>query len=498
MPLDKFEGKIAVKTREQVRDEWLESYKLWKPDADTGPKSFPFIEASAFADGQMASYANAEYFGDATSPFTTRGKALDEELAAAGAPRKPATGAIGWVTVATSSGGSNVVQGDLLKYKASGKLYQALQTQAVVDGQEIVVQCVSTGPDTNVAAGSELEWRSPRPGMSKIAVVFENTDGSGLSGGALEETDEEAQQRLADLRQHPAVAGNDAEVIQFVEKITGIAIQKAFCYSAVNGPGTKSVFFTMRPSVPGGSRVPSGAVVALVESMIKDAFPWDDGIFVGSFTEEEIAPIFQVTWKAAAPSFVDAAPWPAYASDPVAVDGAVAIGATQFRATTSVDTTTPAVGQSIGLYDADQRKFVRKVISAVAVIVANRSWTLTFSSSSALSDKAFVPADGALISAWSDSLDETVAPTLAYFDRQGPGELFASFPDPGRRKRRFPPPEPDVWPSRIENRIVDGLFAVVADAELAAPAVPLSAPVGTPPLIAALHRLSDLCVLPQT
>lgn len=498
MPIDKFEGKIATKSRTQVRDEWLASYRLRKPSADTGPKSFPFVMASSTADLAMSHYANAEVLGDATSTTTARGKALEAEAEAAGRPRKRATGALGWITVSTSLGGSNVVAGDLLKFKPTGKKYKALITQAVSDGQAIIVQCVDTGPATNVKAGSELEWLSPRPGMSSTAVVFENADGTGITGGSNDETDEELQLALTQLRRYPAAAGNENEVVQFVESIAGLAIQKAFVVPAVLGPGTKCVLFTMRPATSGDSRLPSSAVIALVESMLKDKFPYDDGIFVATLTEQAIAVSLGVTWKQNAKGWVDLSPWPAWISPAVSVQASPAPTATSCRLLTTVDTTTPAINQSIGFYDPNAKAFVRKVISTVTVVTPNRAWDLVFSNSSPLSDKAFVPVAGQVASAWSDSLQDLVAPVLEYFDRQGPGELYASFSDPGRRQRRVPEPTPDVWPSRIENRLLQGVFAVADDAEVNAPAVPLSTPVGTPPAIAYVHRCTDIAAHRQT
>lgn len=113
------------------------------------------------------------------------------------------------------------------------------------------------------------------------------------------------------------------------------------------------------------------------------------------------------------------------------------------------------------------------------------------------SDTAFVPANGAMLSPWAASLPSLVEPVLTYFDAQGPGEMFASFSDPGWRKRRVPEPGPDSSPSKIENRMLDGLFELVSDVTIAAPTVPYATTVGTPPALAYLHRLTDLAIFPQ-
>ncbi len=333
--------------------------------------------------------------------------------------------------------------------------------------------------------------------MAPQAVVFTNPDGSGLTGGANEETDAEWQAALLALSQRPPRAGNESEVLRAVYAIQGIAIQAVFVVPAVAGPGTKSVIITMRPPVRGGSRIPNNAHLSLVEASLKAVFAADDGIVMVSLVEQPVQPVLRVSWKTGAVGWADLSPWPGYYSPNVKVTNAVAIGATAFRVTSAAVVAAPSVGKTIALYDPVGRAFVPKRIASVTQISATHTWDLTFETSVPTSDVAFVPANGAIVSPWSESMNDLVTPVLDYVDRQGPGEMFAEFDDPGRRRRRVPEPGPDAWPSKIENRLLDGVFAVAADASIAEPSIPYPTTVGVPPAVAYLHRATDLAIFPQ-
>ena len=108
-----------------------------------------------------------------------------------------------------------------------------------------------------------------------------------------------------------------------------------------------------------------------------------------------------------------------------------------------------------------------------------------------------MPVSGQVASPWSPSLSSVVEPILSYVDKQGPGEQQSTFGDVGLRQRRFPPPAPDAYPSKIENRILDSIFAVVADAEVVEPATPYATIVGTPGVELYVHAVSDIGVYPQ-
>lgn len=487
-------AKFVTPDRSVVRDAFLRSNKFRVPNADYGTGTQPYIDAQIVADVVAPIHAEAVACAKATDIADAVGQSLDDWGERLGRARKGATKSQGFVIAQTATGGSNVGAGTSGKYLPKGSTYEVAVTGVYNDGDLIAVQSVDVGASTILAAGSVITWVSPPTGLKSSALVFENSDGSGVKGGAPAEDDETYRAALLERMRNPPASGNASQYAITVEDIEGLGVQKAFVYPAWNGPGTVAVAFTMRPGSPGDSRLPNGAQLTQVEAILKDAFPADDGIAVCSIVEDPIALSLQVTWRGSANGWVDLAPWPLFYADQVHVTGSPTNSTC--RITSSSVIAAPVVGQTIGFLDPTSDTFKRKRISAVATISATHTYDLTFDTSLASSD-AYIPIANQFVSPWSPSLSSLVKPLLTYFDRQGPGEMFATFADPGLRQRRFPAPDQDTYPSRLENLLVSGLSSYVSDVEIADPAVPLATAIGTPGTEVAIHVLEDLGVYPQ-
>lgn len=495
MPIDKLDGVFVVKTRDRVRDDYLRDFKSRVPTAKTDPKSQLYVEAQGFADALMPLYFDASLVADATSRFSSQGEDLDKEGEERGLARRGKTGASGYVVGTIASGGAFIPADSELRYVPQGLRFRVLVSATYFNGGLIPVVGITDGPATNLAAGTKLTWLNPPAGVGPTALVFENGDGSGLTGGANAQTDEEYRAALFELEANPPQSGNDAEIAAAVLGIPGLAVERAFVYPAILGPGTTGVAFTMRPAKLGASRLPNGAQIALVNATLTDAFPGDDGILVATLGPSAVNVAIEVAWGPGTTSWIDAVPWPAYASPKASVAASPAPTAIAF----DIDdcATAPMPGKTIALFDQTTKTFKRKRI-ATATFVSGSTYSITVdTTTTGASDTSFVPAAGAAVSPWSDSLDLLVEPMLTYFGKQGPGEMLATFNDPGRRQRRWPAPTANTWPSAVENRLVEGLFSIVSDAVLLEPAAPSQAPVGIPGTLAYLHELADFAVYPQ-
>lgn len=499
MANEELPGVLRVFTRDEIRDKYLRDNTLRDPDAQVGPGSQPYVDASTFADQMVLVGYNAVVISNGTTDANSAGTWLDQRGAGAGVPRGEATGASGFVTITASAGGTLIAEGKEIRHKASRLRFQCSVTATYLDGAQVPVIGIDTGPETNLAAGEAMEWTAPPIGCGPTAIVFEQSDGTGLTGGRDAQLDPEYRAEIQLQRANPKASGNDAAYQQAVLSTPGIGIQAAFTVPAIKGPGTTGVMFTLRPATPGAGRRPNAAQLSFVENNLKIQFPGDDGIFMCQLLAQPTTVIFGVTWSKAASGWADTTTWPPYiASDPVVVDNAVAITPTSFRLTTGTLTTTPQVGQTIAFYDGTAGRFRQKRIGAVAVVVAGLSWDITCDTTNNASDTSYTPVDGQIASPWSESLNVLVTPILLHLDGLGPGEQVPTFFDPGTRQRRQPE-SPAAWPHVLTNRLLTGLFGVAAvgDIVLLEPAVPHATTIGTPGVLSYLQELGDLAVFEQ-
>ena len=491
-------GTIETLTRDEYRDLYRRDYELFVPGADTGPGTQPYVDASLAADSTMVLFADAVVIGNGTNLATSSGDYLYEVGDAEGVPPLEPTGASGYVIVSTSAGGSKIFQGDELVDQNSELRFQVQSTNIYGDGDLVAVLGIDTGVETNLPAGATLVFTSPRPGCGPNAVVFEQADGSGLTGGRGIETEDEYRERVRQKRANPPASGNDAEYQRLVQEMSQIAVQKAFTYPAVFGPGTTAVTFTVRTEAPGAAgRIPNAAQMSLAMATVQDAVPGDDGVFVPFMQSNPVSVVLRVDWADGAAGWYDTTIWPTYELAAVNVATVPAPTATSLRAFTLSATPAPdpQVGQVIGLYDRTSRKFVRKQIATVSVVSSGVVWDLTFDTTNAASDSTFVPVGGALVCPWSDNLNDVVPTVLKNFDAMGPGEMFPSFADPGYRQKRNPPSS-KAYPSAITNQFTRPILemSVIGDAVLLEPTIPYETPVGIPGTLVYLSELSDLAI----
>lgn len=491
--------KLIVPDATTLERWFLRSYKIAAPEADTD-NGQPKVDARAARDLLLPLVQNAVATGDTSSLDNRTTADLNAIGAAENVKRPPAVGASGYVLASTATGGATIFAGDEWRPKNSKVRYQCAITAPYLDGSQVPIVGLDVGPGTNLLAGTEGEWSNPRSGCSANAAVWSE----GLTGGRDQADNEEYKAVIIERRTRPAVGANDAAYTALIEDpfATGIAVQRAFVWPAIMGTGHVGYSFTMRPLAPGGSRIPSSAQLAIMRATLEGTFYGDDGILDITLAEEPATLKFRATWKKAAAGWASAIVWPPYNSGvAVVVTNAVAITASALRVTSAADVDAPVIGQVVGLFNAAASNggaaapaFERKTISFVSEVVANRTWDLTFDMSAGAST-LFVPANGALVSPWSDSLDLILPPILDYFDHMGPGEMYDPLPDPGRRGRRQPE-NPEEWPSELSNKLdalVQGVSAV-RSATLAEPGTTEPTSVGTPGVLAYLRRLTDIAV----
>lgn len=464
MPLDVLpDDGIIVKTREQFRSLWLRSLKIRNPQASIEQDTQPWIDASVMADILAPMSLNARTIGRSIPLSEVSGPRLDQRLTEYGLPaRFPETGSQGSVSARTSSTGATIQAGTECVDQDSGLRFKCVVTGHYADASSIPIAAIDTGTQTNLPAGTVLIWSQGVPGLFSTCVVIEQTDGSGLSGGRAEESDDEVRNRISSALANPASAGNDAAYQRLVENSRGhgVSVQKCFTYPACNGPGTIGVAFTMKPATAGGSRRPNSTQMAIVQAYVIGQMPADDTYLPVSLVQQKADIVLEVSWATGASNWADVAPWPPRAN----------LGSGAYRVTNVISpvlfdvyvdnaiysgTTAPVAGQNIALWDGSKTGAFRQ--KRILSVTGSGPWTCQIDTTNGASDTTFAPTDGDRVMPWSDSLGTLVDPIVSYFGTFGPGEQQTTFFDPGLRQKRNPP-APKQWPYAISSKIETGIL----------------------------------------
>lgn len=504
MAFDVLPDKLIVRDRDEWEAAYLLSYKLRDPDADTRADTQPSIDAKSLADQLVIQSQNARRIAQSIPLSEVSGDRLDQRLQDQGLPpRFPDLGSSGFVIVGASTSGTHILAGDELTTEDNGLRFQCITESTYFDGDYVPVAAIDTGAQTNIEAGVKLVWGFPRPGCEPSATIAEQTDGDGLSGGRLAESDDEVRQRISDTLADPAATGNDAGYRRFAENSRGhgVPVQRAFAYPAILGPGTTCVVFTMKPQRPGASRIPNATQVAQVRDYVIGQMPGDDGYLDGILIAQPTDIVLDVDWAEGAAGWANASTWPPrYVTGAGAVVVSAVTDATTFTLATDnaiyTGVPSPVVGQVVGFYDANVGVFRRKQVASVG---GAGPWAIVCETVNSASDTSLTPAVGARVSPWSDSLDSVVPPVVAHFETLGPGEQRATFFDPGVREKRSPH-SPRFWPSSITNRLAGELLDSasvpnIGDA-VVVEGLGVTATVGSPGVSAYLLELGDLAIFP--
>lgn len=521
MTAEKLPGDVPTTTRDREIERHKRAFRLRRPGADTGDGSQADLDARISADILMPLYAVAGICNDNTVLERARSKAIDQwgEREGVG-KRNAAQGASGTVGIQASPGGGDLLEEHELRHKSSGLIFRVVTADHYDNGDPCGIVGKSTGPATNLPAGTQLEWTSAPPGIADTVLVLADASGRGLSGGADRESDDDYLARIQHEKQNRAASGNDAEYQLAAEATPNVAIQKAFTVPGWFGPGTTCVLCTVKPAHPGGSRAPSSLQMGLVESHVVGEFPADDGSSFGLLVNEGADVTYSIDWAEGAPGWYDRVPWPQFfAVPPVSGPGGILVSAatssTSFTLATSNGVYTglrqPVAGQTIGFYDRGAFAFKRKRILS---FTGTGPWVVTCDTTNNASDTGFVPEVGQRAMPWSESLNSILftkgseadgtkeavpdSGVLAYFDTLGPGEQFASFWDDGDRQRRQPR-APKSWPCELTTRgLIDAITANTVEDVDVLEGDGLAPSVGTPGAISNILLLRWLAVFPES
>jgi hypothetical protein len=461
---------LIVKDRNQWSSLYLRSIKNRNPAESIEPNSPAWIRAMAIADVLVPMGYNAQQNAAGAllknqneSQLVATGEILHIDWPAA-------VGASGTIIAETGTLGSTIYAGDEIKNQTTNIRYKVTTTGAPYhNGDPIPIIGIDTGPLTNCDSATVLTWSAPRPGCMSTALVQAQTDLSGLTGGADRASADEYRTLLAYALANESASGNEATVIKLAEKTKahGVAVQKAFVYPAVNGPGTMGLCFTIKPNTISASRIPNSTQMAAVLAYVIQWLPGDDSIFMIPLVAEVPGFTWKIKWTEADTGWTDSVPWPRYAtSDRHIITASTdsshfSVGLYSAVYTSAIQ---PVAGNSIAVFDNSTGKMRRKKILS---FTGTGPWAITCATLANQSDTEYKPIAGDYVSPWADSIQAAADCVIAHVGTMGPGEQVAADPGDGRRQLRMPPPIPDSYPIQASSLVVAKMLAVpgVADAQ---------------------------------
>lgn len=508
-------NKLVIPTRADLVTRYKNDFAYRAPGISTAEGTLPDIDANVTADLLLPVFTEASRQADANVLAGQDQAQLDQICTAMGiATNLPAVGASGYVVITTAVGGANIPAGAEIRNLNTGQRYQCAagglyNSNGASANPNVPVTGVDVGPGTNVNANTVLQWTSPVLGLLPQATVFQNADGTGLTGGANQETLDEQRQRIINARAFPAVAGDDAAYQLAMTETPGVAIGAAFTYPAWAGPGVTCCMALLRPSVPGANQIMNAAQIGLMKAYVIGQMPKDDGAFFGVIIAQPVDLVLSVAWASNVASWADGgSAWPPSAATTYPYTISAASSPTSFSVSVGGDPNAalhpPSAGQTIALFVAanvtasPQNVFVQKRILSATLNGGTGNYDIVVDTTNGASDLSYTPIIGQRVMPWSTSLAQLVSPIVTYFASLGPGEQQSSFFDSGYRQARNPP-NPQSWPSALTAKALIAIeeLDAIADAAIASPSTPFNPNIGVPGVSAYRLTLNSLSAYPK-
>jgi uncharacterized phage protein gp47/JayE len=417
-------------------------------DIDISPGSDHHIRAKAFSKRVSVAIANGQIARDNYNPLTATGDSLLALCALYGITQRPASKAAGYLIVRVSTGSAPIPAG----YRCTsptGEKYQTTTAKTVTNtapNNTIQIQAVEGGSSTNLSAGTQLTWDSSAIGnLLKPCTV----DSTGIQNGTDADDEETMRRRLLAKLSRPGIGGNAAQLQEWAEESSS-AIEAAYVYSSVRGPGSYDIALTAADS----DRTLDTSIVSTAASYVAGQMPGHADINLTTVSAQNVDVVLAMTLALPASAggagggWLDATPWPNATSGNVKI--------TAYNTTTKVATTDAvaanglAVGARIGVWDDVTAPAEPVMVEhTVSVIALGPPVTIEVQG-------GFGPdPTGGYISAGAVHLISYAATALEKVRVLGPGEKTTSV-DILPRGRRQPTPE-DGTETDLNSRLLTAI-----------------------------------------
>ena len=418
------ETRVSIPTLESLRDKFLNDIKRLKIRAgitrpNVAPGSESYIKGEAVASSVLELHAKLAALQDAQMPDSAVEDDLDR-LADVWKGLKRSSGAGATGNVKASCTGTVTYTEGLQGTSPDGLRYQIVVTTKATNGTKLPIEGVDTGTRTNKGEGTVITWTSPPSGSAATAKV----DAGGLTGGKDADTDATFRARLLDALRHPAESGSWAHYAKWAEE-SNAAIQKAWVYPALQGPGTVHVAIAQE-SDPDTyySRECSAALVQVANLAIVENHPEHADITITTVNDTDLDMVIQLSLPAAKADgglgggWVDATStrWPSVGTTPTYATrlAAAPISATVLRVTTY---SAPNNDAYIAIWSNSKKKFEHGRIKSSS-LVSGTTYDITLYSAV----DTGILSSGDYISPDAEKIDDYGATLAETFAALGPGE----------------------------------------------------------------------------
>jgi uncharacterized phage protein gp47/JayE len=418
-------------------------------DIDISPGSDHHIRAKAFSKRVSVAIANGQIARDNYNPLTATGDNLFALCALYGITQRPASKAAGYLIVRVSTGSAPIPAG----YRCTsptGEKYQTTTAKTVTNtspNNTIQIQAVEGGSSTNLSAGTQLTWDSSAIGnLLKPCTV----DSQGIQNGTDADDEETMRRRLLAKLSRPGIGGNAAQLQEWAEESSS-AIEAAYVYSSVRGPGSYDIALTAADS----DRTLDTTIVSTAASYVAGQMPGHADVNLTTVSAQNVDVVLAMTLALPASAggagggWHDATPWPNATSGNVkitAYDSGTGIATTNATATNGL-----AIGTRIGIWytpiNTTEPVMVERTVSYV---------DLSGGFYNIKTEDGFpVNPTGSYISAGAVHLISYAATALEKVRVLGPGEKTTSV-DILPRGRRQPTPE-DGTETDLNSRLLTAI-----------------------------------------
>lgn len=421
-----------------LRDVRLAALSEDLPEPPTQVGTDFWLTANGIAGMCLLGFANISEAEANQSVLTATGAALDDIRKAYGLPEVEASPATGNLVV-TITGATTITEGQVFLYPngVSGTVVGTYVNPT--DGDEITVTASVAGTKGNLKSGSKVRFVSP-----PINVVTEATvsQGSPLSGGTNEETDERKRARILNVLQNKPAGGNWGQLRQTALDSLG-SLSDAFVLPALGGPGSVKIVPVKDFDLDRNdfSRAVATSALDTVRSEIQSTISIGIETVVQTVADEPVDATIKVTIPDSVTAggngegWIDSDPWPTLEVADAGKVTITSVTSTLDGLTVSANTaTSPVAGQTqIAWWSSADRKFRTAMILVVGGSAG--AWVLTLDRP-LTDDTGAGPQIGDYISPAAQNLEAYGQDWVEMFRSLGPGENASDSRLP--RARRHP------------------------------------------------------------